>query len=193
MLALLKWHDSSFYTFPENFSTRYWLPVILNERFRMDTLSLFSHFFILLSSIDLLFYKKKLVWNFLLSCHHNIQRLFFSQCFIHLSKASKKKEENILVGRREVQRGPIHFYAPVGECWEPPHNQATWLKIRVNTLEEFFRYRFTLKKYPRIIVWKKLVFTIGFRVVSVYRSLFNRRQQSCRLLISRESLLQFKF
>ena len=118
---------------------------------------------------------------------------FFFQCFIHLSKGSKKKEENILVGRREVQRGPIHFYAPVGECWEPPHNQATWLKIRVNTLEEFFRYRFTLKKYPRIIVWKKLVFTIGFRVVSVYRSLFNRRQQSCRLLISRESLLQFKF
>ena len=98
----------------------------------------FLIFFILLSSIDLLFYKKKLVWNFLHSCHHNIQRLFF-QCFIHLSKGSKKKEENILVGRREVQRGPIHFYAPVGECWEPPHNQATWLKIRVNTLLEFLR------------------------------------------------------
>ena len=137
MLALLKWHDSSFYTFPENFSTRYWLPVILNERFWMDTLSLFSHFFILLSNSDLLFYKK-MVWNFLHRYHHNIQRLFFPM-FYSLVKREQKKEENILVGRREVQRGPIHFYAPVGECWEPPHNQATWLKIRVNTLGEFLR------------------------------------------------------
>ena len=138
MLALLKWHDSSFYTFPENFSTRYWLPVILNERFWMDTLSLFSHFFILLSNSDLLFYKKKWFGIFC-TVIITIFKDFFSQCFIHLSKGSKKKEENILVGRREVQRGPIHFYAPVGECWEPPHNQATWLKIRVNTLLEFLR------------------------------------------------------
>ena len=137
MLALLKWHDSSFYTFPENFSTRYWLPVILNERFWMDTLSLFSHFLFFLPVVTFCS-TKKMVWNFLHRYHHNIQRLFF-QCFIHLSKGSKKKEENILVGRREVQRGPIHFYAPVGECWEPPHNQATWLKIRVNTLLEFLR------------------------------------------------------
>ena len=64
---------------------------------------------------------------------------FFSNVLFTCQKGAKKKEENILVGRREVQRGPIHFYAPVGECWEPPHNQATWLKIRVNTLLEFLR------------------------------------------------------
>ena len=137
MLALLKWHDSSFYTFPENFSTRYWLPVILNERFWMDTLSLFSHFFILLSNSDLLFYKKNgLEFSAPLSSQYS--KTFFPM-FYSLVKREQKKEENILVGRREVQRGPIHFYAPVGECWEPPHNQATWLKIRVNTLLEFLR------------------------------------------------------
>ena len=137
MLALLKWHDSSFYTFPENFSTRYWLPVILNERFRMDTLSLFSHFF----------YSSFQQWPFVLQKKWfgifctviiTIFKDFFPM-FYSLVKREQKKEENILVGRREVQRGPIHFYAPVGECWEPPHNQATWLKIRVNTLGEFLR------------------------------------------------------
>ena len=138
MLALLKWHDSSFYTFPENFSTRYWLPVILNERFWMDTLSLFSHFFIPLYSSDLLFYKKNgLEFSAPLSSQYS--KTFFSNVLFTCQKGAKKKEENILVGRREVQRGPIHFYAPVGECWEPPHNQATWLKIRVNTLLEFLR------------------------------------------------------
>ena len=139
MLALLKWHDSSFYTFPENFSTRYWLPVILNERFRMDTLSLFSHFFYSSFQYWPFVLQEKIGLEFSAQLSSQYSKTFFSQCFIHLSKGSKKKEENILVGRREVQRGPIHFYAPVGECWEPPHNQATWLKIRVNTLLEFLR------------------------------------------------------
>ena len=40
----------------------------------------------------------------------------FFPMFYSLVKREQKKEENILVGRREVQRGPIHFYAPVGEC-----------------------------------------------------------------------------
>ena len=74
----------------------------------------FLIFFILLSSSDLLFYKKNgLEFSAPLSSQYS--KTFFPM-FYSLVKREQKKEENILVGRREVQRGPIHFYAPVGEC-----------------------------------------------------------------------------
>ena len=140
MLALLKWHDSSFYTFPENFSTRYWLPVILNERFWMDTLSLFSHFFILLSSSDLLFYKKKWLGIFC-TVIITIFKDFFFQCFIHLSKGREQKKGGKYIGWKERSSKRTYSFLCTSRWMlrasSQPGNQATWLKIRVNALGSF--------------------------------------------------------